>query len=137
MTASSSGDGVWPTRGAEASGLKCGRKRAADRGEDGEEEGVQEQGVATQREGGGSAFLSTSLSKEVDTSSCNIHTSVHHVHGICKRGKHKKNDNLLARVLLYTLSGVTTTVSLRQDEKAMTVTTEQTLPFHGAFSIFT
>lgn len=32
---SSSGDGVWPTRGAEASGLKCGRKRAADRGEDG------------------------------------------------------------------------------------------------------
>lgn len=32
---SSSGDGVWPTRGAEASGLKCGRKCAADRGEDG------------------------------------------------------------------------------------------------------
>lgn len=39
--ASSSGDGVWPTRGAEASGLKCGRKRAADRGEDGKRLGCR------------------------------------------------------------------------------------------------
>lgn len=31
MMVSSSGEGVWPARGAEASGLKCGRKRAADR----------------------------------------------------------------------------------------------------------
>lgn len=37
MTESSSGEGLWPRRGAEASGLKGGRKRAADRGADGEE----------------------------------------------------------------------------------------------------
>lgn len=50
---SSSGDGVWPARGAEASGLKCGRKRAADRGEDGEREGCGSGGggVTTQRRG--------------------------------------------------------------------------------------
>lgn len=41
MMVSSSGDGVWPTRGAEASGLKCRRKRAADRGEDGKRLGCR------------------------------------------------------------------------------------------------
>lgn len=50
MTASSSGDGVWPTRGAEASGLKCGRKRAADRGEDGKRLGCRSGGGATEGE---------------------------------------------------------------------------------------
>lgn len=48
MTASSSGDGVWPTRGAEASGLKCGRKRAADRGEDGKRLGCRSGGGAAE-----------------------------------------------------------------------------------------
>lgn len=38
MTESSSGEG-WPRRGAEASGLKGGRKRAADRGADEVERG--------------------------------------------------------------------------------------------------
>lgn len=47
MTVSSSGDGVWPARGAEASGLKCGRKSTAERREGDQKEGCKPGGVTT------------------------------------------------------------------------------------------
>jgi len=55
MMASSSGEGVWPARGAEASGLKCRRKRAEERKEDGERRDgrVQKQERSNNTEGGG------------------------------------------------------------------------------------
>lgn len=56
---SSSGDGVWPTRGAEASGLKCRRKRAADGEKMGRGKGAgAEGGNNTEVEGGGQLILS-------------------------------------------------------------------------------
>lgn len=119
MTVSSSGDGVWPTRGAETSGLKCGRKRAADRGEDGGRLGCRNGG-----EGWGNN-TQVGESRQVETLSCKIlyiHQSdvfVEYMNGV-----NTKNDQL----------AVSTTVIIcinpRQDEKTMTVIMEQTLLFH-------
>jgi len=47
MTASSSGDGVWPTRGTEASGLKCPEKQTEEKM--GRGKGCRGGGVTTQR----------------------------------------------------------------------------------------
>lgn len=65
---SSSGDGVWPTRGAEASGLKCGRKRAADRREKMERGGVGDKTHTGEVQAGRQAGMSRRAERRLKSS---------------------------------------------------------------------